>query len=88
MVIAVWLTLNVSADATGLLELPGPRPVDAGSGYRPVSHSIRTSAARSADASSQSIGSSARRAPALGHEPMHPVVTMGDRRTMSITSRR
>ena len=24
MVIAVWLTLNVSADATGLLELPGP----------------------------------------------------------------
>jgi hypothetical protein len=24
MVIAVWLTLNVSADATGLLEPPGP----------------------------------------------------------------
>jgi hypothetical protein len=62
MVIAVWLTLNVSADATGLLERPGPRPVDAGRGPRPVSRSIPTSTARSADASSQSIGSSARRA--------------------------
>jgi hypothetical protein len=41
MVIAVWLTLNVSADATGLLERPGPRPVDAGRGYRPVSRSTR-----------------------------------------------
>ena len=41
MVIAVWLTLNVSADATGLLEPPGPRPVDAGRGYRPVSHGMR-----------------------------------------------
>ena len=46
MVIAVWLTLNVSADATGLLEPSGPRPVDAGSGLRPVSHSIPTSTAR------------------------------------------
>jgi hypothetical protein len=40
MVIAVWLTFNVSADGTGLLEQLGPRPVDAGSGNRPVSRSM------------------------------------------------
>jgi hypothetical protein len=100
MVIAVWLTLNVSADATGLLELPGPGLVDTGSGYRPVSHSIRTSSARSADASSQSMGArlAVRRGLAVRPMPRRdssarsrtnaPVVTMGDGRTMSITSRR
>ena len=61
MVVAVWLTLNVSADTTGLLERPGSRPVDAGRGYRPVSRSMRG-------------------AP--------PAVSVRERRTMSITSRR
>jgi hypothetical protein len=51
MVIAVWLTLNVSVDATGLLEHLDPRPVDAGRGYRPVSRSPRR-AARSVRCSS------------------------------------
>jgi hypothetical protein len=99
MVIAVWLTLNVSADATGLLERPGPRPVDAGRGYRPVSRSLRR-AARSVRCSPHrlAVRLAVARGPCEPNGPewllrpvtvnQCPVVTARERRTMSITSRR
>jgi len=60
MVMAVWLTLNVSADGTGFLE--------------------RAARARGApDAPARLLAGSRTNA---------PVVTMRERRTMSITSRR
>jgi hypothetical protein len=61
IVIAVWLTLNSSADGAGLLEQPGHRrPAGTGSGYRPVPRNMPTSTARSVRSSSQSISNSAK----------------------------